>query len=69
MTSLGTDPAPCAADEFLELICADAQLLQAEFDALISAEFPAASPPTSPPPAARAGGADQPRGLSASGGA
>lgn len=34
---------------FAELICADAQWLRAEFDALISASF--GQPPAAPPPA------------------
>ena len=38
---------------FAELICADAQWLREEFDALVSASFgqpPAAPPPAPPPP-------------------
>jgi hypothetical protein len=58
MTSLDAGTQPCAADEFLDVICADPELLQAEFDAIIDAEWPAGSPPAAtplvvtPPPAA-----------------
>jgi hypothetical protein len=38
-----------ADTEFAELICADAQWLREEFDALISASF--SQPPAAPPPA------------------
>lgn len=41
--------APEADMAFAELICADAQWLRAEFDALISASF--SQPPAAPPPA------------------
>jgi hypothetical protein len=37
------------AEAFAELICADAQWLREEFDALIAASF--SRPPTAPPPA------------------
>jgi hypothetical protein len=42
---------------FAELICADAQWLREEFDALIAASFsqPPAAPPRVPPPPARTG--------------
>jgi hypothetical protein len=41
--------APEADTAFAELICADAQWLREEFDALISASF--SQPPAAPPPA------------------
>jgi hypothetical protein len=31
-------------DEFLELVCADEQLLRAEFDAIIAAQWPGSEP-------------------------
>jgi hypothetical protein len=40
---------PEADTAFAELICADAQWLREEFDALISASF--SQPPAAPPPA------------------
>ena len=44
------DLATCDADTaFAELICADAQWLREEFDALIAASF--GQPPAAPPPA------------------
>jgi hypothetical protein len=47
---IGMDLATREADTaFAELICADAQWLREEFDALISASF--SQPPAAPPPA------------------
>ena len=40
---------PDVGTEFAELICADAQWLREEFDALIAAAY--SQPPTTPPPA------------------
>ncbi|HZC54072.1 MAG TPA: hypothetical protein VE441_16460 [Mycobacterium sp.] len=39
---------PSVDDQFLDLICDDPDLLDAEFDAIIAAEWP--EPPTAPPP-------------------
>jgi hypothetical protein len=41
----GVDAPPRTAEEFIELLCADEELLRAEFDAIIAAEWPG------PPPA------------------
>jgi hypothetical protein len=49
-TPATADPTARSIDEqFLELICADADLLAAEFDAIVAAEWP------EPPPADRPG--------------
>lgn len=47
----GSTATPGTDEQFLELICADEDLLRAEFDAIIAAEWP------SPPPAQPARGA------------
>src|SRR6476659_9529514 len=39
----GVDAAASTAEQFVELLCADEDLLRAEFDAIIAAEWP--SPP------------------------
>jgi hypothetical protein len=44
------DAAPGTSDLFLELLCADEDLLRAEFEAIVAAEWP------SPPPAQPAEG-------------
>ena len=52
-------------EQFLELVCADPDLLQAEFEAIVSAEWPAPSPQAPPrlPPLRRpAGRPPVPRG-------
>jgi hypothetical protein len=52
MTSLSATASATATavtDEFFALICADEQLLQAEFDAIIAAGWP--TPPRRPKPA------------------
>ncbi|MFZ0121009.1 MAG: hypothetical protein WAN20_15810 [Pseudonocardiaceae bacterium] len=36
--------------EFAELVCGDRDLLRAEFDAIIAANWPSHDPPTPPPP-------------------
>lgn len=66
--SVGADvpPDPVGAvlgvdEEFLELMCADEELLRAEFDAIIAEEF-AGSPPLPDPPAASSGADPWPRG-------
>lgn len=60
----GTDLRPIG-EEFLDLVCADEDLLRAEFDAIISATWspPPARPPDSPARADRSGraGPQQPR--------
>ena len=41
--------APGGVDEdFVQLVCADEQLLRAEFDAIIDREWPARHPPAQP---------------------
>lgn len=46
--------APAATDEaFLDLVCADDELVRAAFDAIVAEEWPA--PPSPPPPAPAAG--------------
>jgi hypothetical protein len=39
---------PSLDDQFLDLVCADEELLRAEFEAIIAAEWPI--PPAAPPP-------------------
>ncbi len=41
-------------EEFLDLVCADEQLLKAEFDAIIAQAWPMGPPPAGPQPAPRA---------------
>lgn len=48
-------------EQFLELMCADEELLRAEFDAIIAEEW-AGSPPQPDPPAASSGAGPWPRG-------
>src|SRR6478735_2298755 len=43
----GVDAAASTAEQFVELLCADEDLLRAEFDAIIAAEWPE-PPPTEP---------------------
>ena len=38
-------------EEFLELICADEELLRAEFDAIVAQEWSSSPPPADPPAA------------------
>lgn len=53
---MGTD-SRTVRDEFLELLCSDPDLVQAEFDAIVAAEWPEAGPrPPSLPPGRRAAG-------------
>jgi hypothetical protein len=47
-----TDPEPAVDEEFLELVCADEELLRAEFDAIIAQEWASTPPPADPPTAA-----------------
>jgi hypothetical protein len=51
----GSDATRSTDEQFLELLCADEDLLRAEFDAIIAAEWP------SPPPAEPDRGADAER--------
>ncbi len=39
---------PAVEDDFLALVYADAQLLRAEFDAIIAAGWPSSRPPATP---------------------
>jgi hypothetical protein len=48
-------------DQFIELMCADEELLRAEFDAIIAEEW-AGTPPPTDPPAASSGADPAPRG-------
>jgi hypothetical protein len=48
-------------EQFLELMCADEELLQAEFDAIIAEEWPDSSPPTDLP-AESSGDSSRPSG-------
>ena len=49
-SSLGDLDAATLQDELLDLLCADEQWLQSEFDAIMAAEWPTVpSPPTAPP--------------------
>ncbi|WP_205739801.1 J domain-containing protein [Georgenia sp. SYP-B2076] len=56
---------PTGRDEFLELICSDAELLRAEFDAIVAAEWPARTPPSAPAPSRRGVGRGGRRGRGA----
>ena len=58
------DMATRDAEAFAELICADAQWLREEFDALIAASFgqPPAAPPPAPPRVSPPGGRPGPPG-------
>src|SRR5690349_16486263 len=68
-TPSGTGDSTRTVDEqFLDLICSDQDLLRAEFDAIIAAEWP--SPPTTTPRRGAAGErptSDAPRGAAALG--
>jgi hypothetical protein len=46
-------------DEFLDLVCADEELLRAEFDAIIAQEWSSRPPPADPPAASRGTGPRQ----------
>ncbi|HSF99164.1 MAG TPA: hypothetical protein VLA55_10765 [Ornithinibacter sp.] len=48
-------------DEFLELVCADEELLRAEFDAIIAREWPTSRPPARPEAMSRETGPHRPR--------
>jgi len=50
-------------EDFLELVCADEQLLRAEFDAIIAEEWPANPPPAEPRVPERGGGSQRQRRL------
>jgi len=49
-----TGPTDTLAEQFIELVCADEDLLQAEFEAIIAAEWP--TPPPARPPLRRPAG-------------
>jgi hypothetical protein len=48
-------------EEFLELVCADKDLLRAEFDAIIAQGWPTSRPPASPEAKSGAAGPHRPR--------
>jgi hypothetical protein len=54
-----TDPELAVDEEFLELMCADEELLRAEFDAIIAQEWASRPPPAEPPAASPGTGPDQ----------
>jgi len=54
------DALSCASEDFLDLLCAQEDLLDAEFEAIIAANWPDAPPPPSPRGVGGGGHRDEP---------